>query len=1012
MPTILYQDATKTVWQNEDGSTYEEANPLAGLGASLAQPTSGPGDAPGAAGDVMRGTSDGSAPNPDWYGENGEGLLAPAPEQQAAPPYTQGLAVPVPQGGFEQEWNNANPPPPPPNTTGQPNLADTSLADNAPRTTTVTPPAQSGIDLRGLGRGALNTLLPGSQAVTGALDLAPLGKAVKTEAQTTKADLTGLGGAAPITTDPTTLPNLPTTSSYGYPVDGWDKMKTSPKGAHGYNDGKARDGRTHMGVDKGMPEGTPVKAIADGKVVRVIDHEDGDGGGLRVQVMHDDGTTGTYSMHLSRTDVKLHDKVTAGQVIGLSGKSGNAGNFEHLHQQFYKNGKWISEEEFYSGTTPGAAPPPLDPSLDPPYVTDPKTPQDRKLQVDWFAKKAKEAQARVEEIEAQKGSAMQDLYETQKNEYKSMLAHQQDREQERLKIQADLQSKSQQAVERVSKMQVNPNEVWENAGAANSFAAIIGIAMGEMVALRWKRPNTALAVVDNIIARNIDAQKANIGNAQWAAGQQQNLFQQNLQLLGNERMAEAATKMQFLEMAKMEASLQASKFDNPLAAAKHEQFILAIDEKAAVQRAAIDAGAAQAAAAAEEKNYQRGKDSAEMVIKAHEAETKRLKAEGEAAEKKRVLDEKQAGGVVNVYSPGSGTFTKQYQNPEVMSDISKYSGGKNNHIRFGTTEQKKEWDGWVVQADMAYGSISKIETLTKDIGVKDAIPILRSKEGQVALSEVSSLMDFMRGLKGSGASFTETEQQLVKDAAAGDPTRIEEMLNNEALMAKLANAKENLQAEAKTRLATHSYKGPFAFSGVGEAQAASKEPTDTPISLFSEGGEIYNPNGDKLLGTDGEPVMSLASANDQDGIMGQIYQKLKGTGDYKIPASWGARFNDDWYETDKGYKVNTNTKSGNRVNAEQVAKGLLSGTIALEKKLSELKYQESTTADPTRQQEIRTVIEGMEKNLNFAKGVYRTLLTGGPMTFPNGETVNIITHDEIEKEIRLYDKVHRQGKNP
>ena len=81
----------------------------------------------------------------------------------------------------------------------------------------------------------------------------------------------------------------------------------------------------HTGQDFAVPIGTPVHAVGNGTVISA-----GPAGayGNRIQVRHGDGTVTTYN-HLSRIVVG-GGPVSAGQVIGLSGNTGNTTG-PHLH---------------------------------------------------------------------------------------------------------------------------------------------------------------------------------------------------------------------------------------------------------------------------------------------------------------------------------------------------------------------------------------------------------------------------------------------------------------------------------------------------------------------------------------------------------------------------------------------------------------------------------------------------------------------------------------------------------
>lgn len=94
--------------------------------------------------------------------------------------------------------------------------------------------------------------------------------------------------------------------------------------------------RRHEGIDYAAATGTPVRAAADGTVLRA-----GYGGGYGnlVEVRHRDGITTRYG-HLSRIAVGLRPgmHVTQGQVIGRVGSTGLATG-PHLHYEFRVDGR-------------------------------------------------------------------------------------------------------------------------------------------------------------------------------------------------------------------------------------------------------------------------------------------------------------------------------------------------------------------------------------------------------------------------------------------------------------------------------------------------------------------------------------------------------------------------------------------------------------------------------------------------------------------------------------------------
>ncbi len=94
---------------------------------------------------------------------------------------------------------------------------------------------------------------------------------------------------------------------------------------------------THKGIDLAAPKGTPIYAVADGKVVAAGDGTWDSSYGLHVAIQH--GSDYTNYAHMSEIDVKVGQTVKAGQKIGEVGSTGNStGN--HLHFELHDGEKW------------------------------------------------------------------------------------------------------------------------------------------------------------------------------------------------------------------------------------------------------------------------------------------------------------------------------------------------------------------------------------------------------------------------------------------------------------------------------------------------------------------------------------------------------------------------------------------------------------------------------------------------------------------------------------------------
>lgn len=97
--------------------------------------------------------------------------------------------------------------------------------------------------------------------------------------------------------------------------------------------------RPHLGVDFAAPMGTPVRAIASGRV----EYAGWKGGsGRYIKIDHGSGIESSYS-HLQaiRSDIRLGTRVQVGQLIGRVGASGLATG-PHLHFALYRDGVYVN----------------------------------------------------------------------------------------------------------------------------------------------------------------------------------------------------------------------------------------------------------------------------------------------------------------------------------------------------------------------------------------------------------------------------------------------------------------------------------------------------------------------------------------------------------------------------------------------------------------------------------------------------------------------------------------------
>ncbi|WP_223592770.1 M23 family metallopeptidase [Neobacillus bataviensis] len=94
----------------------------------------------------------------------------------------------------------------------------------------------------------------------------------------------------------------------------------------------------HTGVDIAITEGTTLRALGEGVVDRIYDGSANIGKGLSIKL--DDGTQLIYG-HMNEVKARIGEHVHAGEIIGLSGNTGNSTG-PHLHLGMKAtDGSWL-----------------------------------------------------------------------------------------------------------------------------------------------------------------------------------------------------------------------------------------------------------------------------------------------------------------------------------------------------------------------------------------------------------------------------------------------------------------------------------------------------------------------------------------------------------------------------------------------------------------------------------------------------------------------------------------------
>ena len=131
-------------------------------------------------------------------------------------------------------------------------------------------------------------------------------------------------------------------------------------------------------------------------------------------------------------------------------------------------------------------------------------------------------------------------------------------------IQGDIQARLKTLDTELMSGQVNPNRVWSEASTGAQIGAVLGMLFSGIGAGVTGKENMAVANINKMIDRDIEAQKANIQN-------KQSLFSKYLTQLGDSRQAEAAARLHLVQAAEVQVKQAQAKAATPQAQAAFEK---------------------------------------------------------------------------------------------------------------------------------------------------------------------------------------------------------------------------------------------------------------------------------------------------------------------------------------------------------------------------------------------------------------------------------------------------------
>lgn len=184
------------------------------------------------------------------------------------------------------------------------------------------------------------------------------------------------------------------------------------------------------------------------------------------------------------------------------------------------------------------------------------------------------------QAQAMEAKQKADEYRRQQLEWDTLIADQKAAEQRRQDYMNQQIGKVQDQISKIESSEIDPTAWYKNPDGSNNYSrsvmGAIAIGLGALAQSRLGGPNNALQIINRAIDRDIDAQKTNLANKRAGVGMQMNMLGQMQQQLGNERAAEAATKLAMLKSAEMKFHEVATRAQGPVVKAAAMQNIEAL----------------------------------------------------------------------------------------------------------------------------------------------------------------------------------------------------------------------------------------------------------------------------------------------------------------------------------------------------------------------------------------------------------------------------------------------------
>ena len=260
-----------------------------------------------------------------------------------------------------------------------------------------------------------------------------------------------------------------------------------------------------------------------------------------------------------------------------------------------KSGVGLDQTVGYAGTQPGAAPPTASPVTPATSSSFSRTVQQGIPMSAETKSLMAEGERKTEQGQTDESAALANAQGVQhraqiaSNALAGQAAWEQQRDAQRTELElAPKRAAVQAAVDDVASSRIDPDNYWHHKGTASKIALALAQAMGRFGASLTHSPNTAAAIVQGAVDRDVDAQHAAIDAKKAGLEGQKSLYSLTAGAFRDRDEQKQAARVTGLAAAQKQIADASAASNDPLERARLEQTQGAVNERQAQERARLD----------------------------------------------------------------------------------------------------------------------------------------------------------------------------------------------------------------------------------------------------------------------------------------------------------------------------------------------------------------------------------------------------------------------------------------